>query len=151
MLVIWHRLGGPIIFMGRCEFLRILYKHIRDKSRVLAQTAVVSYEEDEDGITVTASDGMKYCGDILVGTDGVHSTVAQLMTEKLNKEKPSISNDFQKGLYFFFLPRPPLRATNSGTFFCADISHVKHSLANTSAYSAYPTMIRLLPFWQKTA
>ncbi|KAL2220239.1 hypothetical protein M432DRAFT_608525 [Thermoascus aurantiacus ATCC 26904] len=96
MKVVEEKLGGPIIFMGRCEFLRILYKHIRDKSRVLAQTAVVSYEEDEDGITVTASDGMKYCGDILVGTDGVHSTVAQLMTEKLNKEKPSISNDFQK-------------------------------------------------------
>lgn len=149
MLVIRHSLGGPIIFMGRCEFLKILYKHIRDKSRILTQTAVVSYEEDENGIAVTTSNGETYRGSILVGTDGVHSTVTQLMSEKLSKEIPGISIDFQKGLFSsFFLshqrPSKHFRADNSP-------HHMKPSLRNTSAFSAPPTMTRLFPFWQRMA
>lgn len=68
--------------MERCKALEILHRHVRDKSKLHAHTAVVSYEETADGVIVTTGDGKTHHGHILVGADGVHSRVKEQMAEK---------------------------------------------------------------------
>ncbi|KAI1827115.1 hypothetical protein F4861DRAFT_536301 [Xylaria intraflava] len=68
-------------FIERRFHIQTLYDNLRDKSKVHAQVGVQSYEETERGVTVIADNGKRYEGSILVGADGVYSTVRQLMSQ----------------------------------------------------------------------
>lgn len=70
------------MFMERAKALEILYSHVQDKSKLHALNGIVGYEEADDGVTVTTQNGEQYHGDILVGADGIHSTVRELMGDK---------------------------------------------------------------------
>ncbi|KAL4883399.1 hypothetical protein BJY04DRAFT_216223 [Aspergillus karnatakaensis] len=87
---ILHR---PIIFMERSRALQILYDHIGDKSRVHVSNGVVDYEETDTRITITTQDGRKHSGHILVGADGIHSRVRQLMADKISSVDSAASNN----------------------------------------------------------
>lgn len=65
-----------------------MYDKIRDKSKVLINRAVVDYVEDDDGVTVYTSDGSTYKGTILIGADGIHSTIRGLMKKKAEEAEP---------------------------------------------------------------
>ncbi|KAG0221103.1 hypothetical protein B0O80DRAFT_504630 [Mortierella sp. GBAus27b] len=46
---------------------------------------IVSYEQDQDGVTIHTSDNETHRGDILVGADGTYSTVRKIMLGRLEK------------------------------------------------------------------
>jgi 2-polyprenyl-6-methoxyphenol hydroxylase-like FAD-dependent oxidoreductase len=61
--------------------LETLYDHIIDKSKLLTGKKVERIRHLEDIVEITTTDGSKYTGDIVVGTDGVHSRVRQEMVQ----------------------------------------------------------------------
>ncbi|OCK82440.1 FAD/NAD(P)-binding domain-containing protein [Lepidopterella palustris CBS 459.81] len=91
------RLRRPIIFMERCEALRILYSHIKDKSKIHPHNALVSYTENDEGVSIITANGDSYQGSILVGADGIHSVVRSLMAEAVSETQPDISKDLVEG------------------------------------------------------
>lgn len=69
-----------MIFVERCYVFQVLYGHIRNKSKVLVNKRVRSVDtSNSDFVSVTTADGSSYTGDIVVGADGVHSTIRQEM------------------------------------------------------------------------
>jgi 2-polyprenyl-6-methoxyphenol hydroxylase-like FAD-dependent oxidoreductase len=69
--------------MSRATLLQILYNNIQGKTKILSQTGVESYSETPDGVTVTAENGERFEGSIIVGADGTHSMVRSLMAKQL--------------------------------------------------------------------
>lgn len=59
----------------------VLYKNIQQKHKVLTSKRVSSVSQDSDGVSVTCDDGSLYEGSILVGADGIHSTVGRHATQ----------------------------------------------------------------------
>ena len=76
--------------MERRSFLRILYENHPDKSRIKTGKRVVDVEEQENGVIVKLEDGTTEHGDILIGCDGVHSTVRELMWQRTNEKFPHL-------------------------------------------------------------
>lgn len=83
--------------MERCEALRTLYQHIQFKDRLRTGTAVVSYAQEANRVSVQASDGLTYHGDILIGADGIHSRVRQIMSEEVRTQNPKLSQEIDEG------------------------------------------------------
>ncbi|PYI08852.1 FAD/NAD(P)-binding domain-containing protein [Aspergillus sclerotiicarbonarius CBS 121057] len=83
-------LGRPILMLERCEALRVLHGHIANRAKLHEHNAVLTYEETADGgVMVTTVDGSTHQGDILIGADGVHSLVRQLMAEQISRRDPA--------------------------------------------------------------
>jgi 2-polyprenyl-6-methoxyphenol hydroxylase-like FAD-dependent oxidoreductase len=60
--------------------LQVLYDHIWDKSKVLTRQRVATIDiTDADVVKVVTTDGSTFTGDIVVGADGIHSTVRREM------------------------------------------------------------------------
>ncbi|KAG0310694.1 hypothetical protein BGZ99_000187 [Dissophora globulifera] len=53
-------------------------------ANILKGKKILSYEENELGITVCCADDSTYCGDILVGADGTHSRIRQILHKNLS-------------------------------------------------------------------
>jgi 2-polyprenyl-6-methoxyphenol hydroxylase-like FAD-dependent oxidoreductase len=56
-----------------------MYDCISDKSKLLTNKRVETVRQLDNGIKVTTADGSICHGDILIGTDGVHSQVRKEM------------------------------------------------------------------------
>ncbi|KAI2602150.1 FAD/NAD(P)-binding domain-containing protein [Hypoxylon sp. NC1633] len=74
----------PIVFMERRVCLEALFNNIGDKSKIRTHTRVVSFSEDDSGVTVTTDRGESVRGSILIAADGVHSTVRQLIADTIS-------------------------------------------------------------------
>ncbi|KAI0888537.1 FAD/NAD(P)-binding domain-containing protein [Annulohypoxylon maeteangense] len=85
--------GRPILFMERHFCLKTLYDNIEDQSKVRENTGVVSFSEDEGGVTVLTSSGENIRGSILVAADGVHSTIRRLIAESVAESDPERSQN----------------------------------------------------------
>lgn len=83
-----------MIFFERRMVIDVLYKHIRQKDKVLTSRRVVGFEQDEHGVAVECQDGVVYHGSILIGADGIHSTVARQMSQ--------LNGSPKKGKYLLF-------------------------------------------------
>ncbi|KIA75410.1 monooxygenase [Aspergillus ustus] len=81
-----ERYGYPSLWVGRRELLQSLYDCMSDKSKLLTDKRVASVRHFEDAVEVTTTDGSTYRGDILVGTDGVHSRVRQEMVRHATEQ-----------------------------------------------------------------
>lgn len=57
----------------------VLYKHVRQKDKVLTSRRVVDFEMDEHGVSAKCQDGSVHRGSILIGADGIRSTVTRQM------------------------------------------------------------------------
>ncbi|KUI56607.1 FAD-dependent urate hydroxylase [Cytospora mali] len=79
-----RRHGYPMIFFERRMVIEVLYRHIRQKDKVLTSKRVVGIRQDEKGVAVECQDGSGYEGSILIGADGIHSTVGQHMAQTRN-------------------------------------------------------------------
>ncbi|CEL09222.1 hypothetical protein ASPCAL12361 [Aspergillus calidoustus] len=75
------RWGYNGLWCDRSMLLETLYDHIIDKSKLLTGKKVERIRHLEDIVEITTTDGSKYTGDIVVGTDGVHSRVRQEMVQ----------------------------------------------------------------------
>lgn len=71
--------------MERCKALEALHQHVIDKSKLHSCTAVVAYEETTEGVIVSTDDGVQHYGHMLIGADGIHSKVRELMAEKIGE------------------------------------------------------------------
>ncbi|KAJ4859820.1 FAD binding domain-containing protein [Trichoderma breve] len=84
-------------FMERRFMLSCIYNQIADKSRIRAHTGVASFTETEDGVEVVTDKGETIKGDILLGADGIHSTIRNLMADKIASTDPAASKEMQSG------------------------------------------------------
>jgi salicylate hydroxylase len=70
--------GAPYYHIHRADLLEILVNALREGG-VHLNARVQTFEQDEQGVTITLAEGRSITGDVLVGADGIHSTVrAQL-------------------------------------------------------------------------
>ncbi|KAL2787876.1 hypothetical protein BJX66DRAFT_353024 [Aspergillus keveii] len=74
-----ERHGYSTLWIGRRELLQVMYDCINDKSKLLTNKRVETVRQLDNGIKVTTADGSICHGDILIGTDGVHSQVRKEM------------------------------------------------------------------------
>lgn len=74
--------------LNRQLFLRILYDRLPDKSKVFERHNVIDIIEEAESTKVVLADGTEYFGDLVVGADGVHSKVREIMWEKANRTIP---------------------------------------------------------------
>ncbi|KAM0261122.1 hypothetical protein ACHAQJ_002384 [Trichoderma viride] len=111
-------------FMERRFMLSCIYNQIADKSRIRAQTGVTSFTETEDGVEVVTNKGETIKGDILLGADGIHSTIRNLMADKLASTDPVSSKEMQTGFtstyHCIFATSKNAKATADGKQFLPD-------------------------------
>ncbi|KAH8203527.1 hypothetical protein TruAng_002275 [Truncatella angustata] len=69
------RHGYPMLFFDRQWLLRVLYDQLKYKDRVLTKKKVSNVMPTTGGVEVTTVDGDKIQGSIIIGVDGIHSTV----------------------------------------------------------------------------
>lgn len=74
--------------MERKDFLRIIYENHPNKTRIKTNKRVVDVMDEIDGVRVVLQDGSCEQGDILLGCDGVHSAVRELMWRNANDSTP---------------------------------------------------------------
>ena len=58
--------------------------------------SVRSVQEDENGIEVFCHDGTSERGDLVIGCDGIHSKVRQMMWQNAAKLKPGLITASEK-------------------------------------------------------
>ncbi|KAE8139749.1 hypothetical protein BDV38DRAFT_241112 [Aspergillus pseudotamarii] len=77
------RHGYPIAFLDRQTVLQTLYNKVQNKSKILTGKRVQTIDNsDPTMVNVITTDGSIYSGDIVVGADGIHSTVRQEMARQ---------------------------------------------------------------------
>ncbi|KAA8577333.1 hypothetical protein EYC84_007296 [Monilinia fructicola] len=83
-----QRHGYPILFLDRQSVLQVLYDNIKDKSKVITEKRLAKVDMNEKGVLATMTDGSEFAGDVLVGGDGIHSTVRSEMWRLANERTP---------------------------------------------------------------
>lgn len=83
-----HRMDYSPVFLERRVVIQALYDNLQDKSRVHTSRGVTGVSILTDGVQVTTSDGGLYVGEILIGADGIHSTVRREMWRLSNEQQP---------------------------------------------------------------
>ncbi|PWY75420.1 monooxygenase [Aspergillus heteromorphus CBS 117.55] len=74
-----RRTGYPLIVIARRALLGIIFTRLRDKHRVFFNRRVSRIISTPEGVTVHSTDGSSVSGDLVVGADGVYSTVRSQM------------------------------------------------------------------------
>ncbi len=70
--------GAPYYHAHRADLLDVLLSGLGD-AQVHLNARVAGFEQDANGVAVALADGRTFAGDVLIGADGIHSTVrAQL-------------------------------------------------------------------------
>lgn len=82
--------------MDRKLFLQILHDHLPDKSKVLERARVEQVIEENSMVRVVLADGTEHVGDLVVGADGVHSKIREIMWEKANQAIPGLISADEK-------------------------------------------------------
>lgn len=95
--IIAERTKRPVVFVERSTYLQALYDNIEDKFRVRDHVGLVSFSEDDEGVTVFTTTGEEIRGSILVGADGIHSTVRGLMAGSVAKSDPQRAVTLNEG------------------------------------------------------
>ncbi|KAF9287646.1 hypothetical protein BGZ68_001505 [Mortierella alpina] len=76
--------GYEGLICSRPNLYELLLSQIQPHNLILGKK-ILSYEENEFGVSVCCSDNTVYSGDILVGADGAYSRVRKNMFKKLRK------------------------------------------------------------------
>ena len=82
-----RRYGAANLGIHRADLQRILLDRLGEDVVHLGATCS-GFSQDEDGVTVRFEDGRAARGDVLIGADGIHSTVREGL---FGKEKPRYS------------------------------------------------------------
>ncbi|KAF2015193.1 FAD/NAD(P)-binding domain-containing protein [Aaosphaeria arxii CBS 175.79] len=91
------RTGYEPFFVDRQMLIQALYDNLKDKTKIHTSKGVAKVDQqDSDGVHVTTLDRDKYSGDILVGADGIHSTVRREMWRIADQEQPDHFNQQER-------------------------------------------------------
>ncbi|WEW58626.1 hypothetical protein PRK78_004094 [Emydomyces testavorans] len=82
--------------LDRTAFLRTLYDRLHDKSKIIEKSRVENIIEENGMVRVFVADGTEHVGDIVVGADGVHSKVRELMWNNANRAIPGFISAAEK-------------------------------------------------------
>ncbi|RKN39424.1 FAD-binding protein [Micromonospora endolithica] len=72
-------LGGRAVTVFRGDLESVLYEAVRDRANIRFGTTPRSVTQDPDGVEVGYDDGTTERADLLVGADGVHSGVREIV------------------------------------------------------------------------
>jgi 2-polyprenyl-6-methoxyphenol hydroxylase-like FAD-dependent oxidoreductase len=99
-----------MIFFERRMVIDVLHKNIRQKEKVLTSRRVVDFEMDEHGVSAKCQDGSVHRGSILIGADGIRSTVARQMLRLSGSSKKGkcVLHTHPVALMILSMPRPVL-------------------------------------------
>ncbi|OQE39228.1 hypothetical protein PENCOP_c007G03513 [Penicillium coprophilum] len=101
--ILEDRHGHPAGWINRAQLLQILLNHIYEKEKVLLRKRFVKAEHCPEGIIAHCSDSSSFKGDIIIGADGVHSSVRQNMwqhmkddglEERLNTDETAMTAEY---------------------------------------------------------
>ncbi|KAH8891947.1 FAD/NAD(P)-binding domain-containing protein [Thozetella sp. PMI_491] len=92
-----RRHGYGMFFNDRKAILETLYTKLQDKSKVLANKRVVRLETTKSGVRAHTQDGEAFEGDMLIGGDGVYSTVRKEMWRIAEETKPGYFDKTEPG------------------------------------------------------
>ncbi|KAI0199290.1 FAD/NAD(P)-binding domain-containing protein [Astrocystis sublimbata] len=73
------RHGYPMLFFDRRVFLEVLFEQLKHKDKVICNSKVCHLEQFDKGVRVKTKDGQSHMGDIVVGADGIHSTIRKTL------------------------------------------------------------------------
>ena len=88
--------GYTTLTLERRAFLQTLYDQLRDKSKVIERSRVENIIEEDEIVRVVLGDGTEHVGDLIVGSDGVHSKVRELMWRNANESIPGFISAAEK-------------------------------------------------------
>ncbi|MFB6679407.1 FAD-dependent monooxygenase [Streptomyces sp. NPDC056390] len=71
--------GTPMRMLLRSDLEHVLYEAVHDLVEIRYGTGPATITQDRDQVTVTLTDGTVEHADLLVGADGIHSTVRSLV------------------------------------------------------------------------
>jgi 2-polyprenyl-6-methoxyphenol hydroxylase-like FAD-dependent oxidoreductase len=71
-------LDGRLLSLLRGDLARAIYEDLSGPVEVRFASSVREVEQTPDEVLVTLTDGRRWSGDLLVGADGIHSTVREL-------------------------------------------------------------------------
>jgi len=79
MQMVEERHGYPILCLERSELLDVLYEKYEKKEHIVTSSEVVKVDSRRDEVVVSTKNGKVYKGDIVVGADGIHSSIRKYM------------------------------------------------------------------------
>jgi 2-polyprenyl-6-methoxyphenol hydroxylase-like FAD-dependent oxidoreductase len=71
--------GGRYITIGRSDLSRLLYQTIKNHAEIIFDDEIISLQEKPDSVQVTFKRGSQRRFDLVVGADGLHSTIRRLV------------------------------------------------------------------------
>ncbi|MGW1199462.1 FAD-dependent monooxygenase [Streptomyces sp. NPDC002536] len=71
--------GTPLLTLLRSDLEQVLYEQVRDRVEIRYGTSPVRITQDRNRVTAVFGDGSEESADLLVGADGIHSTVRSLV------------------------------------------------------------------------
>lgn len=77
-----------MMFIARRDLLRILYRNLKSQDKIHTEMRVAEIVQATDGVLVKTTKGETVAGDILIGADGVHSTIRREMWRLAAKLQP---------------------------------------------------------------
>jgi 2-polyprenyl-6-methoxyphenol hydroxylase-like FAD-dependent oxidoreductase len=81
--------GGRYITIGRSDLSRLLYQTIKNDAEIVFGDEIIGLQEKPDSVQVTFKRGGQRSFDLVIGADGLHSTVRRLVFGSQERfEKP---------------------------------------------------------------
>lgn len=98
--LISEKFDMPVVLFDRQQCVTHLYDNLPDQSVIRASARVERIEHTKTGVKVFLTDGTFEEGDLVIGADGVHSLVRQLMWDYAAANEPgAIPESDKKSLF----------------------------------------------------
>lgn len=87
-----EKYGAPYCLIHRADFINVLGDALQERSPKALNLgkSVTEYENTPEGVTLDFADGSSVKGDVLIGADGIHSTLRAAM---FGPEKPKFTGN----------------------------------------------------------
>lgn len=77
-----------MLFFDRQALLQVLYDQVQNKDKILTQKKVTCINTRASGVEVTTDDGKTIHGSMIIGADGIHSTIRREMRRLADQTAP---------------------------------------------------------------